>query len=67
MGEDYNGVTSVMTPGYHYICIPFCVNCGKRSLHDYKEDMEWDKCPYCGYSIGIREKPVEKQSNLGDF
>jgi DNA-directed RNA polymerase subunit RPC12/RpoP len=67
MGESCNGITSVMTEGYDYITIFRCVNCGKESIQDYKEGVEYNKCPHCKYSIGIHEKPVEKTTKQTTF
>jgi len=67
MGDDNNGVTSVMTGGYDYISVVLCKNCGKHSMHDYGPGMEFEPCPHCGYAIGIHEKPVEKQTTLEGF
>lgn len=67
MGDDWNGVTSVMTEGYEYFSQVKCVNCGKESIHNYGPDMEFEKCPHCRYAWGIRDKPIEKQTTMGDF
>jgi|GEM_PF-4721494 len=67
MSDHDNGITGMMTEGYVYFSEVRCKNCGKRSLHPYGFNMEFNPCPHCGYAVGIREKHIEKQSTLGDW